>query len=42
LDLTEDVRTGNIYVSEYGGDGRIVLLRPKKIMEKVKIAEAKK
>ncbi len=29
LDLTEDVRNGNIYVSEYGGTGRIVLLRPK-------------
>ena len=28
LDLTEDVRTGNIYVSEFGGDGRIMLLRP--------------
>ena len=29
LDLTEDVRTGNIYVSEYGGNGKIDLLRPK-------------
>ena len=29
LDLTEDVKTGNIYVSEYGGEGGIVLLRPK-------------
>ncbi|MEJ7681270.1 MAG: T9SS type A sorting domain-containing protein [Segetibacter sp.] len=28
LDLTENVKNGNIYVSEYGGDGRIVLLRP--------------
>lgn len=28
LDLTEDVRNGNIYVSEYGGDGIITLLRP--------------
>jgi hypothetical protein len=29
LDLTEDVRNGNIYVSEYGGDsGKITLLRP--------------
>jgi hypothetical protein len=28
LDLTEDVKTGNIYVSEYGGEGKIVLLRP--------------
>lgn len=29
LDITEDVRNGNIYVSEYGGDnGKIVLLRP--------------
>ncbi|MEO6220852.1 MAG: Ig-like domain-containing protein [Ginsengibacter sp.] len=27
LDLTEDTLTGNIYVSEYGGDGKIVLLR---------------
>lgn len=31
LDLTEDTKNGNIYVSEYGGNGRIVLLRPKKI-----------
>ena len=29
LDLTEDLKTGNIYLSEYGGMGRIVLLRPK-------------
>ncbi|MEJ7685153.1 MAG: DNRLRE domain-containing protein [Segetibacter sp.] len=29
LDLTEDVRNGNIYVSEYGGEGRIVLLKPR-------------
>jgi hypothetical protein len=29
LDLTEDVRNGNIYVSEYGGDvGKITLLKP--------------
>jgi len=29
LDLAEDVRNGNIYVSEYGGDsGKITLLRP--------------
>ncbi len=28
LDLTEDTLTGNIYVSEYGGNGRITLLRP--------------
>ena len=28
LDLTEDTTKGNIYVSEYGGDGRIVLLKP--------------
>jgi hypothetical protein len=29
LDLTEDTRNGNIYVSEYGGDsGKITLLRP--------------
>ena len=31
LDLTEDVKTGNIYVSEYGGEGAIVLLRPKAV-----------
>ena len=31
LDLTEDVKTGNIYVSQYGGEGKIVLLRPRKI-----------
>jgi len=30
LDLTEDLNTGNIYVSEYGGEGKIVLLRVKK------------
>ncbi|MEO6456283.1 MAG: hypothetical protein ABIN97_19555, partial [Ginsengibacter sp.] len=29
LDITEDVRTGNIYISEYGGEGKIDLLRPK-------------
>jgi hypothetical protein len=28
LDLTEDLKTGNLYVSEYGGDGKIILLRP--------------
>lgn len=29
LDITEDVKTGNLYVSEYGGDkGTITLLRP--------------
>lgn len=29
LDLTEDVTTGNLYVSEYGGDsGKITLVRP--------------
>ncbi len=28
LDLTEDTTTGNIYVSEYGGEGQITLLRP--------------
>jgi hypothetical protein len=28
LDLVEDVRNGNIYVSEYGGNGKITLLRP--------------
>jgi hypothetical protein len=29
LDLTENTKNGNIYVSEYGGDGKIVLLKPK-------------
>jgi hypothetical protein len=28
LDLIEDSRNGNIYVSEYGGNGQITLLRP--------------
>jgi hypothetical protein len=28
LDITEDTLTGNIYVSEYGGEGQIILLRP--------------
>jgi hypothetical protein len=28
LDLVEDVTNGNIYVSEYGGDGKITLLVP--------------
>jgi hypothetical protein len=28
LDLTEDPRTGNLYVSEYGGNGTITLLKP--------------
>jgi hypothetical protein len=28
IDLTEDRSTGNIYVSEYGGEGCITLLRP--------------
>ncbi len=28
LDLVENVNNGNIYVSEYGGDGKIVLLKP--------------
>lgn len=27
LDLTEDLTNGNIYVSEYGGEGRITLLK---------------
>ena len=31
LELTEDTTKGNIYVSEYGGDGQIVLLRPKNV-----------
>jgi glucose/arabinose dehydrogenase len=43
LELTEDVKTGNIYVSEYGGNGRIILLRPKKTIEqKNQIAASKK
>lgn len=29
LNLIEDTKNGNIYVSEYGGDGKIVLLRPR-------------
>ncbi len=33
LDLTEDVKTGNIYVSEYGGEGKIILLRPKAVSQ---------
>ncbi len=28
LDLVENVNNGNIYVSEYGGDGKITLLKP--------------
>ncbi|WP_202621831.1 PQQ-dependent sugar dehydrogenase [Pontibacter russatus] len=28
IDLTEDIKTGNIYVSEFGGDGQLSLLRP--------------
>jgi hypothetical protein len=28
LDIVEDRRTGNLYVSEYGGDGKITLLQP--------------
>lgn len=28
LDLTEDIKNGNIYVSEFGGEGKITLLRP--------------
>ncbi|WP_018615478.1 Ig-like domain-containing protein [Segetibacter koreensis] len=28
LDLTEDTKNGDIYVSEFAGDGRITLLRP--------------
>jgi N-acetylneuraminic acid mutarotase len=28
LDLTEDTITGNIYISEYGGEGTITLIRP--------------
>ncbi len=29
LDLVKDLKTGNLYSSEFGGDGRITLLRPK-------------
>ncbi|MEO6289496.1 MAG: Ig-like domain-containing protein, partial [Ginsengibacter sp.] len=32
LDLTEDTLTGNIYVSEYGGNGKIDLLRPRIVL----------
>ncbi len=32
LDLTENIRNGNIYVSEYGGEGKIVLLKPRKVI----------
>jgi hypothetical protein len=42
LDLVEDINTGNIYVSEFGGEGRITLLRPKKSINKGEIASAKK
>ncbi len=28
IDLTEDIRTGNMYVSEFAGDGQITLIRP--------------
>lgn len=28
LDLVEDTRTGNVYVSEFGGEGQISLLKP--------------
>lgn len=28
LDITEDIRNGNIYVSEFSGQGKITLLRP--------------
>lgn len=28
LDITEDIRNGNIYVSEFAGQGKIMLLRP--------------
>lgn len=40
LDLTEDTTKGNIYVSEYGGDGRIVLLRPRLIADTASTAVA--
>ena len=29
IDLTEDLHTGNLYVSEYGSDGQITLLKPR-------------
>ncbi len=39
LDITEDVRNGNIYVSEYGGDsGKITLLRPTTAAAAAKVA----
>ena len=30
IDLVEDTKNGNIYVSQFGGDGKITLLRPVK------------
>jgi glucose/arabinose dehydrogenase/mono/diheme cytochrome c family protein len=41
LDLTEDTKTGNIYVAEYGGDGRILLFKPSLDIEKSKDLMAK-
>ncbi len=35
LELTEDTKNGNIYVSEYGGDGRIVLLKPRTVIKQI-------
>jgi hypothetical protein len=34
LDLVENLKNGNIYVSEFGGEGKIILLRPKKILRR--------
>lgn len=41
LDLIEDTKNGNIYVSEFGGNGKITLLRPMKIPELSKRKSAK-
>ncbi|WP_018611208.1 DUF7594 domain-containing protein [Segetibacter koreensis] len=37
LELTEDTTKGNIYLSNYGGDGKIVLLRPRTTIQQVNI-----
>lgn len=40
LDLTEDTKNGNIYVSEFGGEGKITLLQP--VKETAAVARNKK
>jgi hypothetical protein len=42
LDLIEDTTNGNIYVSEFGGFGKITLLRPRKLVSARKEAIVKK